>query len=132
MRKNNSVNYKDWMSKGDHDFEDAEKLLKNGGHADTICFHAQQAAEKYLKGYLVYKNVNPRAIHHLEELAKDCAKFEKGFLGFLDECLLLTRYYIETRYPPLVPIEYSREEAKKAVDMAEEIMAFVKELLFKK
>jgi HEPN domain-containing protein len=105
MRKLNSTNYKDWLEKGDHDLEDANRLLKNGGHTDTICFHAQQAVEKYLKGYLVYKKINPRAIHHLEEIAKDCAKFDKAFLRFLDECLILTRYYIETRYPPLVSIE---------------------------
>lgn len=126
MKKANSTNYKDWLEKGDHDLEDAQKLLKNGGHTDTICFHAQQAVEKYFKGYLVSKKVNPRGIHHLEELAKDCANFDKGFLELLDECLILTRYYIETRYPPLVPLEYTREEADKALKIAEGIIAFVK------
>ncbi len=111
MKKADSTNYRDWLEKGGHDLEDGMLLLKNGGYTDTICFHAQQAVEKYLKGYLVYKKNNPRAIHHLEELAKDCAKFDKEFLECLDKCLVLTRYYIETRYPPLVPIEYSREEA---------------------
>lgn len=129
MKESNSANYNDWLERGDHDLEDAERLFKNSGHNDTICFHAQQAVEKHLKGYLIYKRVNPRAIHHLEELAKDCAKFDKGFLNFLDECLTLTRYYIETRYPSLVPIEYSVEEAKEALKMAEEITKFVKERL---
>lgn len=129
MRKANSTNYKDWLEKGKHDLEDAKRLLKNGGYTDTICFHAQQAVEKYLKGYLIYKKINPRDIHHLEELAKDCARFDKGFLGFLDECLILTRYYIETRYPPLVSIEYTKEEADKAIRMAEKITGFVKERL---
>jgi len=126
MKKVNSTNYKDWLKKGDHDLEDAKRLLKNGGYPDTICFHAQQAVEKYLKAYLIYKKINPRAIHHLEELVKDCARFDKGFLRFLDECLILTRYYIETRYPPLIPIEYSKEEATEAIEMAERIIKFVK------
>lgn len=129
MKKTNSTNYKGWFEKGNHNIEDARRLLTNGGYADTICFHAQQAAEKYLKGYLVSKKINPRAIHHLEELAKDCAKFDKDFLRFLDDCLLLTRYYIETRYPPLVPIAYSKKEAEEAVKIAEEIIEFVKEKL---
>jgi HEPN domain-containing protein len=125
MKKINSTNYKAWLAKGNFDLEDALRLLENGGHADTICFHAQQAAEKYLKGYLVARHVNPRAIHHLEELAKDCAKFDKGFLELLDSCLALTRYYIETRYPPLVPIEYTKKEARTAIEMSEEIVKFV-------
>lgn len=126
MKKANSTNFRDWLEKGNHDLEDAKRLLENGGYTDTICFHAQQAVEKHLKGYLVYKKINPRNIHHLEELAKNCAKFEKGFLEFLDECLLLTRYYIETRYPPLVPVRYPKEEASKAIRIAETIVAFVK------
>ena len=129
MKKANSTNYKDWLEKGDHDLDDAKRLLKNGGHTDTICFHAQQAVEKYLKGYLVYKKINPRGIHHLEELAKDCARFDKGFLKFLDGSLVLTRYYIETRYPPLMPIEYTKEEANKAIEIAQEIIRFVKDKL---
>lgn len=131
MKRVNSTNYRDWIEKGSHDLEDAKRLLKNGGHTDTICFHAQQAVEKYFKGYLVSKKINPRGIHHLEELAKDCARFDKGFLELLDECLILTRYYIETRYPPLVPIEYTKEEADKAIRMAEEIIVFVKDKLRK-
>lgn len=131
MKKTNSTNYEDWLEKGNHDLEDAKRLLKNSGYTDTICFHAQQAVEKYLKGYLVYKRINPRNIHHLEELAKDCAKFDKEFLKLLDECLILTRYYIETRYPPLIPIEYTKEEAREAIKIAQEIVGFVKERLKK-
>jgi len=129
MKRTDSLNYKDWLEKGSHDLEDAKRLLKNGGYTDTICFLAQQAAEKYLKGYLVAKGINPRAAHHLEELAKDCAGFTKGFLDFLDDYRILTRYYIETRYPPLAPIDYSREEAKKAIASAEKIIDFIEERL---
>lgn len=59
MSKTNSTNYKDWLEKAEHDLEDAKKLLQNGGYTDTICFHAQQAVEKYLKAYLIYKKINP-------------------------------------------------------------------------
>lgn len=125
MKKTDSVNYWAWLKKGTHDLEDAKRLLENGGYADTICFLAQQAVEKYLKGYLMFKKINPRPLHHLEELAKDCARFEKRFLDFLDDYRILTRYYIETRYPPLVPIEYSKREAKRAIEMAKKIIKFI-------
>jgi len=127
MRKTNSTNYVEWFKKAGHDLEDAVRLLHNDGYADTICFLSQQAVEKALKGYLVYCRINPRAIHQLEDLARDCAKINKDFLKILEDCFILTRYYIETRYPPVMPIEYKREEAQKAVKTAEKIMEFVKE-----
>lgn len=129
MKKTNSTNYKDWLEKGEHNLADSKRLLKDGGYADTICFLAHQAVEKYLKGYLVSKEINPPKIHRLEKLAKDCVKFDRGFLEFLDECLLLSRYYIETRYPSLLPIEYTKEEAKKAIETAGKIIEFIEDRL---
>lgn len=31
MKKTNSTNYKTWLEKGNHDIEDAKRLLKNKG-----------------------------------------------------------------------------------------------------
>lgn len=39
-----------WILKGDSDFATARLVLQGDGPFDTACFHAQQAAEKYLKG----------------------------------------------------------------------------------
>ena len=125
MQKADSTNYKDWIEKGNHDFEDARRLLESGGYADTICFLCQQAVEKYLKGYLVFKKTKPRAIHKLEDLANDCARLDKSFFTIADECLFLSGYYIETRYPPLVLIEYPNKEALKAVEITEDILKFI-------
>ena len=36
MKKTNSSNHNDWIEKGNHDIEDAKRLLKNEGYADTI------------------------------------------------------------------------------------------------
>lgn len=125
MKKADSTNYKDWIEKGNHDFEDAKRLLGSGGYADTICFLCQQAVEKYLKGYLVFKKVKPRAIHALEDLANECAELDISFFNIADECLFLSGYYIETRYPPLVSIEYTKKEALKAVEAAKDILKLI-------
>lgn len=39
---------------------------------DTVCFHAQQAAEKYLKGFLAFHGLKDKKTHNLNELIKDC------------------------------------------------------------
>lgn len=38
--------------------------------AEISCYHCQQSAEKYLKGYLVLYGKNPPRTHDLDELCK--------------------------------------------------------------
>jgi len=55
-----------------------------------------------------------------------CAKVDKEFLDLKENCKILDPYYIETRYPLDFPIEYSKEQAEQAVDLAGEVVDFVK------
>lgn len=64
-------------------------------------------------------------------LANLCAREEKRFLNFINELKILDAYYIESRYPPTVSV-YSKREAKKALETAEEIIRFIKGLLRKR
>ncbi len=44
-----------WFKKTESDFKTIENNLKsNDPPTDAICFHAQQAIEKYMKGALVF------------------------------------------------------------------------------
>lgn len=50
--KNNSnfkILAKEWFEKGNHDLDEANLSFREGGWTDIICFHCQQAVEKYLK-----------------------------------------------------------------------------------
>jgi len=40
---------------------------------------------------------------------------------------ILNQYYIETKYPPDMPIEYPKEEAREAVDKAKVIFNTIKD-----
>ncbi|MBW8876798.1 MAG: HEPN domain-containing protein [Acidobacteria bacterium] len=46
---------KEWLFKADNDLANAAHTLKLGASCptDTVCFHAQQCVEKYLKAVLV-------------------------------------------------------------------------------
>jgi HEPN domain-containing protein len=47
-----------WMRKADNDLKTAKDELNTEEPAtDTICFHAQQCAEKYLKAFLIYHEI---------------------------------------------------------------------------
>ena len=52
---------RDWFEKADQDLEDLELARRALGPEEPLpgmaCYHAQQCAEKYLKGYLIAHSV---------------------------------------------------------------------------
>jgi len=66
---------KGWVLKGDSDLTNAKRTVCSDGPYDTACFHAQQAAEKYLKAALAFHEVMIPRTHDLEELQLLCLKF---------------------------------------------------------
>ncbi|GHV88107.1 hypothetical protein AGMMS50267_04670 [Spirochaetia bacterium] len=59
---------KQWFSKADDDLKSAEYLatMHYPRPEGIICFHCQQSAEKYLKGFLFQKDVSFPNIHRSE------------------------------------------------------------------
>lgn len=52
---------KQWIVKGDHDLGTAKvTYLHIPEYLDTVTFHCQQAVEKYLKSYLIFKSITFR------------------------------------------------------------------------
>jgi len=89
-----------WFYKADADF-DAAKIL-NGAykkHTEIICYLCAQAAEKYLKGYLVYKGHKIENTHNLPYLNKSCITYDPQFEGIKIECGILNKFNNNIRYP---------------------------------
>lgn len=117
---------KNWFAKAKADLESAEILFREGGATDTVCFLCQQAVEKYLKGFLIFKKKKFGKIHDLAVLLALCGEIDKDFLNWYEPAEKLTGYYIETRYPADIPVSYSPHEAKEALRQAGEIIEFTK------
>lgn len=112
---------KSWFEKADHDLRNAEHTLtlKEDCPFDTVCFHAQQCVEKYLKGTLVFKSVDFPKTHDLRILVQLVQNIFPVDLE-VEEILPLNRYNVEARYPgDWEPI--TRREAEKAVESARKI-----------
>lgn len=118
---------KEWLGKADDDFLFAEANLReeNGFYAQ-LCFHFQQAAEKYLKAYIIGKGLPFDRVHDLVHLLKTCSAHAPEFGELKEECIFLNTAYIETRYPVHWPTEYTRETAVEAHDAAEKIARLVR------
>jgi len=56
----------EWKQKAENDLRTAEIVLSSQDPpTDTICFHAQQCAEKYLKSYLTCKLLRAKSPERL-------------------------------------------------------------------
>ena len=118
--------------KADEDFQFAEANLQDGsGFYAQLCFHFQQAAEKYLKAYIIGKELPFDRVHDLVHLLKTCTAHAPEFSKLKEECIFLNTAYIETRYPVHWPTEYSRNTAEEAHRAAGKIARKVREGLEK-
>jgi HEPN domain-containing protein len=114
-------NYFAWVAKADNDFLNIQNNMKPSRVPwDTVCFHAQQAAEKLLKAFLVYHGRQPVRTHDLVSLPARCVEVEEGLESLEEECRKLTVYAIASRYPVDL-FEPNREDALEMVNAAKTI-----------
>ncbi|MEM5820944.1 MAG: HEPN domain-containing protein [Candidatus Aenigmatarchaeota archaeon] len=113
-----------WIEYANEDLEEAkEKLLKKKYR--YACYFAQQAAEKFLKAFLIQNDKPFRKTHNILELIEMCKEIDGDFENLKKENVeLLTSYAIVSRYPEF-EIEISEEEAKEAIEIAEKVKEFV-------
>lgn len=120
---------KEWLRKASSDLLSARILLKHEPPVlDTACFHCQQAVEKALKGFLVWKEVRFEKVHSLTYLLDLCEVEERGFTSWRDKAEILAPFAVEIRYPGEV-MKVSQEEAQEALAIAEAVWDFVLKLL---
>jgi HEPN domain-containing protein len=115
----------EWKQKAENDLRTAEIVLSSQDPpTDTICFHAQQCAEKYLKSYLTSKNITVEKTHDLTRINNMCIGIDNDFEELSDIAELLSGYAVEIRYPGDF-YECSIVEAEEAVEMAKAFKDFV-------
>ena len=120
----------DWLRKADEDFDFALSNFREGNpFYAQICFHFHQAAEKYLKAYIVAFELAFRKIHDLPVLLKICLSKRPSFEELREDCEYLNPFYVETRYPVHWPAIFSNEEAQKSFQSAERIRLMVKKCI---
>ncbi len=121
---------KEWLRKADNDLLNAENNLNSERiPTDTVCFHCQQCAEKHLKAYLVYKQIEFPNIHNLLRLMELCKESDATFETLKDHLLLLNDYAVEIRYPDDW-YEPSLDDAKEALEISQKVKTFILEKLF--
>lgn len=122
MPDNPEENHRAWWNKAEEDALSLGAVLRDGAPS-TACFLAQQVAEKYLKGLLVFYRKHFSKVHdllHLETLLLDIVPDVGEIHQDLDE---LNRYYVETRYPGDYPV-FTADDSRRASEAAQRIKEF--------
>jgi len=110
-----------WIRLADHDLREAERALSEplDPAYEISCFHAQQAAEKYLKALLVTNNISIPSTHDLVRLANQLP-VKGGITVSVEELAHLTPYAVNSRYPG-VDVPETREDAEFALSIARKV-----------
>jgi len=120
---------REWVRKAEIDFKTAGHLYQSGpDFAEGTAFHSQQAAEKYLKAFLVWHQIEFHKTHDIEALLRLAEKVNDKLPEILREAVILTPYGVDYRYPGEYP-EVTIADAKRALRLADCVRAEVRSRL---
>jgi HEPN domain-containing protein len=110
-----------WVKKARSDLAAVDALIAAGSF-DTACFHAQQAAEKFLKAFLTHFTVVFPATHNLAKLVALATSADPSLRELTATVEPLTPYAVETRYDdqfwPSRDVAENARRLAKAVEQA--------------
>ena len=89
-----------------------------------MTFHCQQAVEKYLKSYLIFKSITFRFSHDLIYLLELIVPDDPEFETYFEIVSELQSYAVEVRYPNKT-IFLSKDKVENAMKIAKEIRTLV-------
>jgi len=118
----------EWMQKAEGDFQTATRMMRwrKKPQLDSVCYHCQQCAEKYVKAFLLQHDVAFPWIHNLPKLNELCMKVDGSF-GLISDLLeTLNPFEAETRYPGYFA---DKDDARLAIAAMKEVRKFVREKL---
>src|SRR5438445_211084 len=91
-----------WVLKAEEDVESARSLAALAKpKRDAVCFHCQQAAEKYLKALLQEIGMAVPRTHNLNDLLNLLLSYDSTLATLRRGLRSLIRYAVEYRYPGL-------------------------------
>ncbi|MBE0538127.1 MAG: HEPN domain-containing protein [Ignavibacterium sp.] len=120
-----------WIEYADEDLRVTEIVFSLSSNVPyrIIAYHSQQCAEKYLKAFLLYHNVDFPYTHNISTLIELCLPFvdlnEK--LSLAKE---LSKYAVAVRYPTDY-LTLNKKETIRLIKIAQKVKTVIRKLLVK-
>lgn len=114
-----------WIMRADDDLRLAELIMSDSEPVYwAAAFHAQQCAEKALKGLLTFHDIRAGKTHNIENLLRLSSPVVDELERLTEQAKTLSVYSVDSRYP--VPHgDVSKNEAAKAIETARSIFEIV-------
>lgn len=132
-----------WIAHAERDMRLAVHLSADFNEwKESICFHSQQAGEKFLKALIIARHARPARTHKLAQLVRHLRKLGIDLEDLEAESRFLSRFAVEVRYPDedekrrrlargdtfwmAEPFEVTEAEARRAFNAAQRIESAVR------
>ena len=110
-----------WLSRARSDLGAAGHWVGEGSlFSSAAAFHCQQTAEKLIKAFLAWNEIDFPKRHDLKELLDLAASINKRLADELRQVIAPAPYGVELRYPEDQP-EASPDEARRALTLARQV-----------
>ncbi len=115
----------EWVEKAEGDWAVAgrEIRVRKSPNYDAACFHAQQCAEKYLKGQLQEQSIPVPKTHDLGKLLDLLLPTHSLWAALQPALDTLSVYAVDFRYPG---DSADKEEAREAVKLCRSVREIVR------
>ncbi|MEG1482152.1 HEPN domain-containing protein [Clostridium sp.] len=118
----------EWFEFARRDLESARFLIRMDPFPiEIICYHCEQSAEKYLKGFLILNGKKVEKTHDIVLLNNRCIKLNDKFKEIYDDCIELISYGVQVRYP--YQLDVDENDMLNAIESAERIEKFILSLI---
>lgn len=116
----------DWLRIAEKDLVRVERSLRDGD-AEAAGFFLQQAAEKFLKAFLLRQGWELRRIHDLEALLDDAVPHDPSLEQFRAVCEKVTDFYMAQRYPLPTGSGPTEEDVRRSLEALRGLFKKIKE-----
>jgi HEPN domain-containing protein len=121
--------YEEWLRRARSSLELAKASNNELVYYEDLCFQAQQAAEKGLKGLLIFYGIEPEKTHNLYILLQELEKKTK-IDDEIKNVMRLNNFAVQTRYPGDY-VEIEKEEYEQSTIIAEKCLKWIEEKINK-
>lgn len=113
---------KEWFANADSDLGAAKVVIEHTTYFNMACFHAQQAIEKYFKGFLLLHGQRWSKTHNLDELRWQCCAITTALDSLPLNLKRITEYCAARYKPGFWP---PKEDAASALAVADQVRATI-------
>jgi len=121
MPRKESLYPRDWLRIAEKDLGRAQHLL-DFGDPEAAGFYLQQAVEKLLKAFLLFKGWSLKRIHDLEVLLNDALTYDPSLEEFRSLCQKVTAFYLVQRYPLSVEPSITQDDVQQSLSQTERLV----------